>query len=91
MNLALKGAHHDSNVIVLMLASLFALTSIQTVVAQSTTGTISGNVTDASGAGVVAAKGHGHRKSRDQRAPQRIKWRRMGVIKIVFLPIELTK
>src|SRR5712692_7925732 len=40
----------------LMLACLFALASIHVGVAQSTTGTISGNVTDASGSGVPEAK-----------------------------------
>ena len=42
--------------IVLMLSCLLALASTHFALAQSTTGTISGNVTDASGAGVPSAK-----------------------------------
>jgi hypothetical protein len=42
--------------ILLLAACLFALASIHLAVAQSTTGTISGNITDSSGAAVANAK-----------------------------------
>src|SRR5215831_7288188 len=52
----LRSASMIGKRIVLLPACLFALASIHVALAQSTTGSISGNVTDSSGAAVANAK-----------------------------------
>src|SRR5205807_9419045 len=85
MNLQLKERTMITQRMFLVLTCLLALASVHPVLAQSTTGTISGNVTDASGAAAAAAKVTATEVATN--VPRSVEVAPDGSYQILFLPI----